>query len=105
MWSRRPVGWQDGRRRRDGAEQNALRAGVRVPMRTQRADESSAPHCVPASSVVGYFVLVLVLVLVIETQKSEDEDEDENDFEKAHYRLLPSSATAAGKIAAAFDCG
>ncbi|MEQ1853703.1 MAG: hypothetical protein ABMA01_19175, partial [Chthoniobacteraceae bacterium] len=30
MWSRRLVGWQDGRRRRDGAEQDALRVRGRA---------------------------------------------------------------------------
>ena len=49
MAGRRLVGWQDGRRRRDGAEQDALRVRVRTPERTQRADESSAPHCRAAS--------------------------------------------------------
>src|SRR2546421_6276454 len=44
MWSRRPVGWQDGRRWRDGAEQDALRVLMRASKRTQRADESSAPQ-------------------------------------------------------------
>jgi hypothetical protein len=50
MWSRRLVGWQDGRRRRDGAEQDAVRIRARVAMRTHRADQSSAPHYPPASS-------------------------------------------------------
>src|ERR1700752_157712 len=41
MWSRRPVGRQDGQRRRDGAEQHAVRARVRV--RTRRAGEWRGP--------------------------------------------------------------
>src|SRR5437870_2138593 len=68
MWSRRLVGWQDGRRRRDGAKQDALRSRVRAPMRTQRADESSAPHCVPASScrrLPGYSETVTVSALPV----------------------------------------